>query len=101
MRQTGKTTRMLLRAATFVSKCWQQNNKKIITIVGRDERIADRLQNQFCDILKNPGRQQRGLLLYGDIRVVFMGADRFYNPNRSVEIRKKECIYFDHDVVSR
>ena len=87
---------MLLRAAKFVSKCWQENDKKIVTIVGRDEMTADRLQNQFCDILKNPSRQQRGLLLYGDIRVRFMGRSRFCKIYRLLGIQKKDPIYFDH-----
>ena len=98
VRQTGRTTRMLLKAATFVSNCWRQEDKKVVTIVTLDEMTADRLQNQFCDILKNPSRQQRGLLLYGNIRVAFMGKSRFYNPNRLVGIREKEIIYFDHAV---
>ncbi len=97
-RQTGRTTRMLLRAAALVLKYGQQKDEKIVTIVANSEREADRLQTQFCSILKNPDKQQRGLLLYGDIRVAFMGTSRFYNPNRSVGIRKKEYIYFDHAV---
>jgi len=99
MRQTGRTTRMLLRAATFVSKRWQQKGKAIVTVVGSNERTADRLQAQFCSILGNPSKQQRGLLLYGKVRVAFMGKSRFYNPNRLMGIRKEEIVYFDHDVV--
>ena len=98
MRQTGRTTRMLLRAATFVSKKWQQDNKKIVTIVAHNEMAADRLQVQFCSMLRNPSRQQRGLLLYGNTRVAFMGKSRFYDPNRMLGIKEKEIIYFDHTV---
>ena len=97
-RQSGRTTRMLLRAATFVSECWQGNGKSVVTIVGRNEMTADRLQVQFCSMLGNPSRQQRGLLLYGKVRVAFMGKIRFYNPNRLEGIKEKEIVYFDHNV---
>lgn len=99
MRQTGRTTRMLLKAAIFVSECWQQNNGKIITIVGQNETAAEILLVQFCSILKTPDRQQKGLLLYGNVCVAFMGQDRFYTPERTLGVREKEILYFDHAVV--
>ena len=92
MRQTGRTTQMLLRAATFVSDHWER--EIMVVIIAHNEMFADALQRRFTNILPGFSKQQRGLLLYGNIRVAFMGRDRFNHQERKVYPNEKT--FFDH-----
>jgi len=73
-RQTGRTTRMLLKLATHISDTWDKESK--VVVVAYNERYADVLQRKLINILGEPKKQQRGLIQYGSVVIIFAGRSR-------------------------
>ncbi len=92
MRQTGRTTRMLLKLALYISENWDKHQHVIV--VAHNEMFADTLQKRLTDILPGFSKQQRGLILYGNTVIAFMGRDRYNRPERRPLYEKRTFI--DH-----
>ena len=79
MRAIGRTTRMLLKLALYISENWDED-KQVVLLANKHDYVWD-LARKLNSMLNRSGDKRNGFIMFGRVRVYPISRQAYFDSN--------------------